>query len=157
MAGTWPTARAAIKTHLDGLTSDLGASFGTETLTAFEWAVPGRQDVANWPYAFIRDSQRRTAPVAGSARVTQADPIVRVMLAPHSYDGNMETLQRRYDAWVEVIFGAFDDAVTLDGTADVWLEWAVGDITLFDDLDSGWGFELTMTGLRITEVKSISA
>lgn len=153
MSGTWPTARAAIKAQLDGLTFTLDADFETETLTAFEFAVPGRQDAGNWPYCFVMPSPPTVERGPGRVRYETRDVRVRVMLAPQGQSDDLETLQRRYDGWIDVLVAAFDDAVKLDGNADVFLSQEFTGLTLYDDLDTGWGMELTLEGLRISKVK----
>jgi hypothetical protein len=157
MTGTWPLARAAIAAQLDGLTVDLGAAFAAKTLRCEEFAFAGRQDARNFPYAFPLPAEQRVTRAAGSARITEIDATIRVMLVPSAYSGDMETLHRYYDAWIEAFKDALDDAVTLDGTVDIWLEQDFGPLTQFDDLDTGWGMDMTIGGIRITEVKTFSA
>lgn len=157
MAGTWPTARAAIVAQINGLSHDLGADFASKTLTAREFAFAGRQDASNFPYAFIMPAELRVTRHAGMQRATEVDAVVRVMLAPSSYAGNMEVLHRLYDGWVATLTDALDDGVALDGTADVFLDQSFSGLSNYDDLDEGWGFEMTLGGIRITEIKTFGA
>lgn len=156
MSGTWPTARAAIKAQLNGVTWDLGASYDTATLTAFEYAVPGRQDAVNWPYAFVMPAEQRVRREPGGQRLTDIDAVVRVMLAPKGQSESMEYLQTQYDAAVEALKDALDDGVALDGTADIFLEQVFGGLVMYvpGDLDEGWGFEMTLAGIQISETKT---
>jgi len=153
MAGTWPTARAAIKAQLHGVTWT-PAGFATSELTAFEYAVPGRQDAVNWPYAFIMPTEQRVRREPGGQRMTDIDAVVRVMLAPAGQSDNIESLQTQYDAAVEALKDALDDGVALDGTADIFLEQVFAGLVLFDDIDKGWGFEMTLEGIQISETKT---
>lgn len=157
MSGTWPTARAAIKAQLDGLTFTLGADFEAETLTAFEFAVPGRQDAGNWPYCFVMPSPPVVERGPGRVRYETRDVRVRVMLAPQGQSDDLETLQRRYDGWIDVLVAAFDDAVKLDGNADVFLSQEFTDLALYDDVDKGWGFEMSLGQMRTSAVVTFSA
>lgn len=157
MSGTWPTARAAIKAQLNGVSWDLGADYGAATLTAFEYAVPGRQDAANWPYAFIMPKGPTVERGPGRVRYQTRPVVVRVMLAPLGQSDSMEYLQTQYDAAVEALMDAFDDAVALDGTADRLGRQEFTDLTMYTGLDEGWGFEINFGDLRISETKTFSA
>lgn len=154
MSGTWPTARAAIKTHLDGVSWDAGAPFDSEILRAYEFATAGRQDAGGWPYAFLLPFEQRVRREPGSQRITSGDPVVRVMLSPRGQSDSMEALQTRFDAAVEALKDAFDDAVALDGNADIFLEQVFTGLTLYEDLDEGWGFEMTLEGMELSETKT---
>lgn len=155
MSGTWPTARAAIKNQCNGVTWDLGASHDTATLTAYEYAAAGRQDAVNWPYAFIMPTEQRVRREPGGQRITDIDAVVRVMIAPKGQSGSMEYLQTQYDAAVESLKDALDDGVALDGNADIFDEQSFGGLSLYDDLDEGWGFEMTIDGIQISETKTL--
>lgn len=155
MSGTWATARAAIKNQINGVTFDLGAGFATETLTAYEFAPPGRQSPGTYPYAFLMPAEQRVTREPGMQRITTVDAVVRVMLAtPANGNSNAEVLQRRYDACVEALKNAFDDAVALDGNADIFLDQSFSGLEPYDDIDLGWGFEMTLGTVAISETKA---
>ncbi len=157
MSGTWPTARAAIVAHLNGVTADAGASYATETLSAYEWAPGGRQPADKFPYCFITPAEITVSRGPGSYREIAIDVRVRFMLAPRGQSDDMNMLQQRYDAWVVALMDAWDDAATIDGTADISVEQSFGGLALFEDIDNGWGFDMTLGNVRISEVKTFSA
>lgn len=157
MSGTWPTYRAALKARLNGLTI---TSPNSETLTAFEYPV-GRQLVAAWPYAFVVPTGESITRESGGDRVMTKDVRVRIMIATAgSAEGGsgMEDLTKRYDAWKESLKDALDAGVGMDGTADIYaLVQEFGDLAAFDDMDTGWGFEMTLEGAQLSESKMFSA
>ncbi len=158
MAGSWAAFRAALKAQLNGVTIDLGASYDAETMTALEYAAAGRQDAGNWPYCFILPRGRRVSREAGGDRVSTVEAAVRVMLAPRGSSENIEYLQQRYDAWCDALADALDDAVAMDGSADIAAhEQLMGPLELYDDLDDGWGFEMTLPAVKYSEAKTFSA
>lgn len=157
MSGTWPTFRAALKAQLDGSTV---TAPNAETLKAFEYP-PGRQTNAVFPYAFVIPTGETVTRESGGDRVTTKDVRVRVLLAPAgSAEGGsgMEDLAKRYDSWKESLKNALDDAVGMDGTADIYaLEQTFGDLAFFDDMDTGWGFEMGLGTMQLSETKTFSA
>lgn len=154
MSGTWAAARAALAAQLNGVTFDLGADYAAETLKAYENAAAGRQDAVNWPYAFIMPGEQRVTREPGGQRLSEIDAVVRVMLAPLGQSDSMEVIQQRYDGWVEALKDALDDAVALDGTSDIFLAQVFSGLAKYDDLDAGWGFEMTIEGIQISETKT---
>lgn len=157
MSGTWPLARAAIAAQLNGVTADAGSDYVTETLAAYEWAPGGRQPADLFPYAFILPTTFLVGRGMGKDRKISADVEVRVMLGPMAASESMEVLQKRYDAWVVSLMDAWDDAATLDGTADISVEQAFGGLAQFSDIERGWGFDMTLLNVVITEEKAFSA
>ena len=77
-----------------------------------------------------------------------------VMLAPRGQSSDMESLHKRYDAWKEALKDALDDAVAADGNADVFLTQEFGDLAFFEDVDVGWGFDMTFGELQLSETKT---
>lgn len=150
MSGTWATARAAVQAQCNGVTV---SSPYSETLTAYEYAPGGRQDLVAWPYAFPLPTGRRVRHEPGEQRYTTADLVVRVMLAPVGAI-DMEELHKRYDAWCVALADAFDDALAFDNTVDQWLEQVFGPLVLFEDIDRGWGFDMTFEGVELSETKT---
>jgi hypothetical protein len=157
MSGTWPTARAAIKNQLNGVTADAGASFKSETLTAFEYAPAGRQPADLWPYCFIIPAEVQVNRYPGQMRELIIDVQVRMMLAPDGEGYDMNALQQRYDAWWVALLDAWDDAATIDGTADISVQQSFSGLAQYADIDNGWGFDMTLGSVRISEVKTFSA
>ena len=152
MTGTWPTARANIVTQLNALTADAGAAYASETLTALEFP-PAAVQTSILPYCYIippgRDATRRP----GRQRVTAFDAVqVRFILGGQG--SNVEAIATRMEAWIEAILDAFDDAVGLDGTADVLQSQGFSGLQTFEN--EGWGFEMSL-GLRLSETKTFSA
>jgi len=158
MTGTWPTARAAIKAQLHGLTI---SSPNSETLTALEYPPGGRQDAGLFPYAYVVPTGETVTRESGGERVTVKDIRVRVMLAAAGgTEGGpgMEDLAKRYDAWKESLKDALDDSVALGGNADIYATEQVFDgLGPFDDIDRGWGFEMTLGTMQLSESKTFSA
>lgn len=157
MSGTWATARAAIVAQLNGVTADAGASYATETLSAYEWAPGGRQPADKFPYCFITPAEQQVNRYPGQMRETVIDVRVRFMLAPRGQSDDMNMLQQRYDAWVEALKDAWDDTAALDGSADISVEQSFSGLALLEDIDNGWGFDMTLGNVRISEVKTFSA
>ncbi|CAB4166851.1 hypothetical protein UFOVP1383_32 [uncultured Caudovirales phage] len=153
MAGTWPTARAALKAQLDGVTASV-AGHEAETLDALEYAPGGRQDAQEWPYGFFLPVGEVVTREPGNQRITTKSPVFRVMLAPRGQSSDMESLHKRYDAWKEALKDALDDAVAADGNADVFLTQEFGDLAFFEDVDVGWGFDMTFGELQLSETKT---
>lgn len=157
MSGTWPTARAAIVAQLNGVTADAGATFATETLRAFEFAPPGAQPADLFPYAFILPAELQVGRGPGSYRELTIDVVVRVMLAPRGQSDDMNALQQRYDAWTVALMDAWDDAATIDGTADISVEQSFGGLVDVVDVERAWAFDMTLGQVHISEVKTFSA
>ena len=146
MSGTWPLARAGIKTVIHGLTV---TSPWAETLTAFEYPTPGVQ-MGSLPYAIIIPASRTVRRLPSSTRETVVDVRVRVFLSgPDGVTG--EDLARRYDAWADRLVLAFDAAIALDGNADIFLEQRFDGLAYYEP-EKLWGFEMELGGVRITEV-----
>ena len=158
MTGSWALARAALKAQLDGVTI---TAPNTETLTAYEYAPGGRQDAQTFPYCFPLPNGHTVTRESGGDRVGRKDVIVRVMLAPKGgVEGGegMETLHARYDAWCLALTTALDDAITIDGTVDIFgLDQQFGPLGLFDDIDAGWGFEMTLGTMQWSGAATFSA
>lgn len=158
MAGTWATFRAALKAQLNGVTIDLGADYDAETLKAYEYAAPGRQDAVNWPYCVIMPNGRSVTRESGGDRVTTVPVTVLVMLAPSGAVDSPELLQTRYDAWCDALADALDDAISMDGTSDIAAHiQTFGDLQPIKSIDEGWGFEMILPSVQISEAKSFSA
>lgn len=157
MTGTWALARAALKAQLNGVTI---SSPHAETLTALEYAPGGRQDVLTFPYCFPAPNGHTETRETGGERVGRKDVVVRVMLSPRGgVEGGegMETLHKRYDAWCVALGDALDDAVTMDGTADIYaLEQEYGPLWPFDDIDAGWGFDLSLGQMQWSGAKTFT-
>lgn len=144
MSGAWSTTRAALQAQLNGLTVQV-SGLEQETLAAYEYAVPGRQGAATFPYAYIVPVRPRLERHPGSENEYVMDEVrVRVMLAPAAQSLDMETMHKRYDAWWPVLSSALDDAVTADGGLDVFGAQEFEGIARFDDIDQGWGFEMVL-------------
>lgn len=158
MTGSWALARAALKAQLDGVTI---TAPNTETLTAYEYAPGGRQDAQTFPYCFPLPNGHTVTRESGGDRVGRKDVIVRVMLAPKGgVEGGegMETLHARYDAWCLALTTALDDAITIDGTVDIFgLDQQFGPLGLFDDIDAGWGFEMTLGTMQWSGAATFTA
>lgn len=152
---SWPTARAAIASELTGLTTAV-SGLRPETLTAYEYAPAGRQDVSVWPYAFVLPTAQSVSRGANGLRISERDVQVRVMLAPVGESQDMESLHKQYDAWVESLKDALDGAVTFGGAAIFGMQ-EFGALALFEDIDHGWGFQLTLGTVRIHEAKTFTA
>ena len=158
MSGTWPTFRAALKAQLNGVTVDLGASYDAETMMALEYAAPGRQDASNWPYCVVLPEGRHLTRESGGDRVTTVPVTVLVMLAPFGASDNQEYLQQRYDAWCDALSDALDDAISMDGTSDIAAHVQdFGRLEQIMSVDEGWGFELILPEVQISEAKTFSA
>lgn len=155
MSGSFAAARAAIKAQLHGTSVDLGADYATQELVAFEYAPPGRQTVEQFPYAFPLPAEVLVGRGPGGMRETLVDWQIRVMMAPEG-EQNLELLQKYYDAWVVALSDAWDDAAGLDGAADISVEQDFSGLMIFQDIDKGWGFEMTLKNVRITEDKTFS-
>jgi hypothetical protein len=146
MSGTWPLARAQIKTIIHGLTV---TSPWAETLSAYEYPTAGTQ-LGSLPYAIIIPASRSVRRLPSSTRETLVDVRVRVYLA--GPDGvTAEDLATRYDAWVDRLVLAFDSAIALDGMADIVLEQRFGGLEYFET-EKLWGLEMELGDVRITEV-----
>ena len=158
MTGTYALARAALKAQLNGVTI---SSPNSETLTAYEYAPGGRQDAQTFPYCFPLPNGHTVQRDSGGDLVGRKDVIVRVMLAPRGgVEGGegMETLHTRYDAWCLALTTALNDAVAMDGTVDIFgIEQQFGPLGLFDDIDAGWGFEMTLGTMQWSEAATFSA
>ena len=151
MSGTWPLARAGIKTIIHGLTV---SSPWAETLTAYEYPPAGVQ-LGSLPYAFIIPASRTVRRLPSSTRETMLEVRVRVMLS--GPDGvSADDLSMRYDAWADRLVTAFDTAIALDGNADVVLEQSFDGLAYFEP-ERLWGFEMTLGSVRITEVITAGA
>lgn len=157
MAGTWPTALAAIVAHLNGITADAGTDYATETLSVFAWAPGGRQPADKWPYAFVAPAEINVGRGPGMYRELTLDARVRVFLAPVGQSDDMNTLQRRYDAWMTSLMDSWDSAATIDGAADISVEQQFSGLALFDDIDHGWGFDMVLPNIHISQEKTFSA
>lgn len=157
MTGTWPLARAALKAQLDGTEIQAPA---VERLLALEYAPGGRQDATTFPYCFPEPNGHTITRETGGDRVGVKDIIIRVMLAPRGAPqgvGAVEGLHERYDAWCVALADALDDAVALDATADIYaLTQEFGPLGQFDDIDAGWGFEMTLGTMQWSEAKTFS-
>jgi hypothetical protein len=157
MTGTWPLARAALAAQLDGITV---SSPNAETLRALEFAPGGRQDVGLYPYCYPEPNGHTVTRETGGDRIGVKNVVMRVMLAPTgSVAGGegMETLHKRYDAWCVSLTDALDDAVAMDATVDIYgLDQQFGPLGLFDDIDAGWGFDMTLGTMQWSESKTFS-
>lgn len=149
MSGSWVEVREATRLQCDGLI--VNAPY-YETLTAYEYAPAGRQDAPQWPYAFILPMGRTVRHEPGMQRYTVTDLTVRVFVAPRG-QFDMEAIQGRYDAWCDALSDAFDDALAMDYTVDQWLVQQFGPLILFNDLDDGWGFDMTFGQIELSETK----
>jgi hypothetical protein len=155
LSGTWPTARAAIVAQLSAATAQV-TGLQAETLSAYEWAPAGKQPADKFPYCFVTPAEQQVNRYPGQMRETVIDVRVRFFLSGRGED-SMENLQKRYDAWVEALKDAWDDTAALDGAADISVEQQFGGLALFEDIDTGWGFDMTLGNVRITETKTFSA
>lgn len=126
-----------------------------ETLQAYEWA-PGRQAIGRFPYAFPVPVEVAANRYPGQMRELLIDVGVRVMLSGIGED-DMERLHQRYDAWWTALLDAWDDAATLDGAADISVQQGFSGLLQYEDIERGWGFDMTLGAVRITEVKTFSA
>lgn len=156
MSGTWAAARAAIAERLDGLTVTV-PGLHQETLRALEHAPAGRQDVKNFPYAFVLPRGRSVTREPGGQRITTVQAAVRVILAPRAQTLDMRRLQQRYDAWCDRLAAAFDGAVALGGAVDIFESQEFEGLAFFDDVDTGWGFDLVLGELEFSETVEFSA
>ena len=158
MTGTWALARAALKAQLNGVTI---SSPNSETLTAYEYAPGGRQDAQTFPYCFPLPNGHTVQRDSGGDLVGRKDVIVRVMLSARgSVEGGegMETLHTRYDAWCLALTTALDDAIAMDGTVDIFgIDQQFGPLGLFDDIDAGWGMEMTLGTMQWSGAATFSA
>ena len=149
MAGTWPLARANIVTQLDGITFDAGAGYASETLTALEYPPSSVQD-SILPYCYVQPPSRSIRRMPGGLRYTDFDAVtVRVILG--GVGTALEDAAKRMEVAVEACANAFDDAVNLDGNADVVTDQQFSGLLLFDG--EGYGFEMTLV-LRVSEIKT---
>jgi hypothetical protein len=151
---TWPAARAAIAAHLDARTLTV-PGHSAETLDALEFPPGGRQDSGQWPYCFIVPTGQ-TVNRASALRRIERDVVVRVMLVPTGQGYEMESLAKRYEAWKNELTDRMDSAITINGTATVFGSQSFGDLVLFEDIDAGWGFDMTLGSLQITAAASYS-
>ena len=157
MSGTWPLARAALQAKLNGL-QVTSTERQTETLQALEYSPAGRQDVLQWPYAFILPFAQHVRRLPPYQRIVEGQPVVRMMLAPMNQTEEMQVLQQRYDAWLEVLKDAFDSGIALGGAADVAsTEQDFSGLILFEEIDTGWGFDMTLGQFRLSESKTFTA
>ena len=153
MAGTWPTFRAALAAKLEGVSWQVEDQ-AAETLSGFEYTPPGRQEVSLLPYAYLLPFTPEITRVAGGQRLIAGEVTVRVMLG--GPDDDLEAVHQRYDgAWL-AIADALDDFVAGDLTADYSHDQTFGPLVRFEDIDHGWGFELSI-GVRISETRTLSA
>lgn len=131
-----------------------------ETMKALEYAPGGRQDAQTFPYCFPEPNGHIVQRESGGDRVGIKDVVMRVMLAPRGgVEGGegMETLHKRYDAWCVSLADALDDAVAIDATVDIYgLDQQFGPLGLFDDIDAGWGFNMTLGTMQWSEAKTFS-
>lgn len=157
MTGTWPLARAALQAQLNAITI---TSPNAETMVALEYAPGGRQDAVTFPYCFPEPNGHTVTRESGGDRVGVKDVIIRVMLAPRGgVEGGegMEMLHKRYDAWCVSLTDALDDAVAMDATVDIYgLDQQFGPLGAFDDIDAGWGFDMTIGMMQWSESKTFS-
>lgn len=157
MAGTWPTARAAIKTHMHGVAI---VSPIAETLTTWEWPPPGAPGADAYPYAYIVPPERIIGRgIGGEVGQRQTDipeVLIPVVLSPADLHQNRELLGQRCDAWMEALADAFDDALSLDTNAD-WIGTQtfspLGPI-LYEG--NRWGFEMRLE-VHLSETKTFGA
>ncbi|MGE3856995.1 MAG: hypothetical protein AB7G21_08580 [Dehalococcoidia bacterium] len=151
---TWPTARAALASHLEGLQITV-SGLEQETLKALEWAPSGRQDATLWPYGFVFPTGETVTRASGVRRTTR-ELVFRLMLSPTGAETTLEVLQKRYDAWKEALKDSMDSAITIDGAATVFGEQSFGELEPYDDIDKGWGFEMRLGALQFHEAKTFS-
>lgn len=157
MPGTYPTARAAIQSALNGLTIDLGAAYKTETLVALEFPPGGQVAASSYPVAFPLPSVVQIGRGPTNWREwLMPDYTIRIVLAPRT-EFNANLLAQRRDAWMVALADAWDAHAALDGTADISIQQEFSPLLLFDDVDQGWGFDMLLGDVRITEVKTFSA
>lgn len=156
MAGTYPNARSALKTQLDGTTWQV-TGLDQETLTALEYPPSGQPDVATLPYAYIIPPRRTFTYAPPKQRVLEIPELsVRVVLAgPDGGGEGMERLAKRYEVAVEAIATALDDARNLDGNADVVRRLVFGGLEQWAEDGEAWGFAMAID-VRISESKSLS-
>lgn len=154
MAGSWATARAAIKAAIDGAAI---TSPHAEPLVAYEYPPAGRQGAESFPYAFILPPARHVERWPGGQRVTQVtEAVVVVMLAPPDGGPDRELLAKRHDAWVDALADVFDSEIALGGTADVVLGQDFGPEQPFEFEGGRWGFEMRLA-VDISESKTFAA
>lgn len=155
MSGTWPTARAALVTQIDGLALTV-SGHSAETLHAYAYAPPTRQDASNYPIAYVLPVRATVARHPGAERETIIEEVrVRVLLSGPGAT-NMESLHQRYDGWWQALRDAVDDAVAMDGGLDVWGAQEFEGLAQFNDIDVGWGFEMVLRDARFTEVATFT-
>lgn len=155
MSGSWAQARAALASRLNGL-QVTPSGLSQETLRGFEYSPSGRQDVVNWPYAFVLPRGRTVRREPGDQRITVVEAVARIMLAPPAQTVNLEQLQRRYEAWCDRLSDAFDGAVSLGAAVDIFLDQTFEGLARFDDVDTGWGFDMALGDLECSETKAFS-
>lgn len=149
MTGTWAGVRAAIRTELNGLSIN---SPVIESLTAYEHQPDTTQTT---PYAYVVAPARTVTRAAGGQRVTEPTPRVRVLLEADTIPNGYEALAQRHDAWIDAIVDGFDDALTLNGNADVLLSQEFSELALYQP-ENLYGFEMTLSGVRISETKTFA-
>lgn len=146
MAGTLAGARAAVKSHVNLLTISTPVA---ETLICHD--LPPDTLQRRYPYAYLVPPPRRIEREPGGLRITHADSFeVVVALAPVGATGRKK-LAERYESWVDALIDAFDDALTLDGSADFMASQSFTTVSAID-LEGGyaWGFVMTL-GIGLSE------
>lgn len=158
ISGDAPVDDDTIAGGTSNATADVdGDPLGTkaETLTAFEYAPPGRQGVDVMPYAWLLPAEVSVVRGPTSTRELEVTALVRVVLSPGG-EIDPELLQTRYDAWWLSLADRFDGFIALGGAADVVNVQDFGGLVAFEDIDRAWGFEMTL-GLLISEAKTFAA
>ena len=151
MAGTWPLARAALVAQLDGITWEAAGS-GVETLDCYEFPPSAAQQ--QYPHAYLIPSPRTVRRAPGGQRVTDIEVRVRFVLAPAAAEA--EKLSQRYEAAIEAVADALDDAIALDGNADAIGDQEFTGLEQMPEDQDGWGFSMTLP-VRVSETKTFSA
>lgn len=140
--------RAAVQDRLDGLTISAPEA---QTLKAYEYTPGGRQEVTGWPYTFPLPLGREVQRDNGEQRVTTVPFTWRVLLQPPAATSNMQRVHQLYDAWCDALVAAFDAAVALDNTVDYVDQQEFRPLTMFLDIDIGWGFDMVLQEAVMSE------
>jgi hypothetical protein len=149
VAGTWSGARTALRNELNGLAI---TSPVNETLTVHEHQP---DTTLTTPYAYIVAPARTVTRAAGGQRITEPAPKVRVLLEDAAVTNGYQELAERHDAWIDKLVDALDDALTLNGNADLFEGQEFSELSLYEP-ENLYGFEMTVTGLRISETKTFT-
>lgn len=151
MAGTWPTARAALKAQVHGV-QWTATGHEQETLPCFEYPVARQK---SYPYAYIIPPGRTVRRGVGRWRTVTLSPRVRVLLGGLGATSDIEAIAQRMEAAIVALTDALDDAVQLDGNADHFQAQSFSALASFEE-DQAWGFEMTLDDLRVSETKTFT-